>query len=94
VEHFVSSYTRRVQSDLAGLVALNGSAANPYMGALAANMGGSPVLMPTESEGVELLVRPSVSVPDDPVRSTVGDILAHNVTVHARVTPRHHLVSA
>jgi hypothetical protein len=84
-----SNLTRRVRSDGSGLMLVNGTASYPYATARPANIGGAPIELPIESEGVELLVRPSVSVPDDPVQSTVGDILTHNVSVHLRVTPRY-----
>jgi hypothetical protein len=52
-------------------------------------IGGADLNLPVASEGVELLVRPSASVPDDPVYTTTADILTHTVSVHLRVTPRY-----
>lgn len=88
-----SNRTRRINRDLSGAAILNDDSVYQAPSAIPLNIGGAQLLFPSAAEGVELLVRPSVGVPDDPVETTAADILTHNVTVHARVTPRHHLVA-
>lgn len=81
--------TRRVHTDLSGAVGLSPGRLQRYP----LNMGGAQLHLPSDNEGVELLVRPAVGIPDDPI-DTISDILAHNMTVHLRVAPRYHLFAA
>jgi hypothetical protein len=87
----LSAYTARVTASGAGqrrlASALEG--ANRQFNPVPLGIGGADLNLPIASEGVEMLVRPSVSVPDDPVYTTTADILTHNVSVHLRVTPRY-----
>lgn len=83
-----ATLTRRIKTNLRGAVATVGQSRwRPST----LNMTGTPIEMSSAKEGVELLVRPSVAVPDDPSTSN-SDILGHDATVHLRVTPRHQLV--
>jgi hypothetical protein len=86
-----SAYTVRVGSRGEGSRRQESAAegANRYFTTAPLGIGGADIALPTASEGVELLVRPSASVPDDPVYTTTADILTHNVSVHLRVTPRY-----
>jgi hypothetical protein len=88
---FSGTFTTRVRSYGTGLrrfdAGVDGS--NKMFDTAALGMGGADLNLPVASEGVELLVRPSASVPDDPVYLTTADILTHNVSVHLRVTPRY-----
>lgn len=82
-----NGYTRRIRTDRRGELAPPGGLRRPSP----VNLGGADLALPVAPEGVELLVRPSAAVPDDPV-TVAADALAHNATVHLAVTPRHRLV--
>jgi hypothetical protein len=87
--------TMRVESRRRGMRRLTAATegANRWFTPVPLGIGGADIELPTASEGVELLVRPSVSVPDDPVYLTTADILSHNASVHLRVTPRYRFVA-
>jgi hypothetical protein len=83
-------HTVRVGSRGRGSLRMDFTTGGPYrFSSVPLGIGGADMNLPIASEGVELLVRPSVSVPDDPVYTTTADILTHNVSVHLRVTPRY-----
>jgi hypothetical protein len=82
-------YTARVGASGARRSDTSPEGLNRHFAPATLGIGGADLNLPVASEGVELLVRPSASVPDDPVYTTTADILTHNVSVHLRVTPRY-----
>lgn len=74
---------KTVRSDLSGLIGIPGGSGNQTT---ANGLGGSPLELPVGN--VDMLVKLSSLVPDDPTSDTTSETLAHTATVTVSPIPR------